>query len=226
MRVELETPDYFANKLVQSYIYKGPVLEWYLRVKIRLEHNYNFFDKLIPREAVICDIGCGYGFLAAMLKFVSPKREIYALDYDEKKINMAKQAHAKMEGFHFEICDISKVDPPKVDTYILNDVLHYMPESLQSVCIEKCMQNLKAGGQIIIRDANTDMEKRTKGTKLTELFSTKLLHFNKTKYENLFFFSGTRIEEIARGNGFEFEIFDQSKYTSNIIYILKRETGI
>ncbi|BAX82449.1 trifunctional MMPL family transporter/lysophospholipid acyltransferase/class I SAM-dependent methyltransferase [Labilibaculum antarcticum] len=226
MRQELETPDYFANKLVQAYIYKGPVLEWYLRVKMRLEHNYNFFDKTIPREAVVCDIGCGYGFLAAMLKFVSPKREIYALDYDEKKIKLAAQAHAKIEGLQFEICDISKVDPPKADAYILNDVLHYMPESLQSVCIKKCMQNLKPGGQIIIRDADTDLEKRTKGTKLTELFSTKLLHFNKTKYKNLFFFSGTRIEKIAGENGFEFEIFDQSRYTSNIIYKLKRKTGI
>lgn len=224
MSQELETPDYFAGKLIQSYIYKGPVLEWYLRVKIKLEHNYNFFNKIVPRDAVVCDIGCGYGFLASMLKFVSPKREIYALDYDEKKIKLAKYTHAKIDGLHFEICDISKVDPPNADIYILNDVLHYMPESLQLLCIKKCMQSLKTGGQIIIRDADTDLEKRTKGTKLTELFSTKLLHFNKTKYENLFFFSGTRIEEIARENGFELEIFDQSKFTSNMIYKLKRKT--
>ena len=223
MKVAVETPDYYANKLIQAYIYKGPVLEWYLRVKIKLEGNYNFFDKMISREAVICDIGCGYGFLPYMLKLVAPNREIYGLDYDEKKIDLANYAHSNKEGLNFYTCDISKEDPPNADTYILNDVLHYMPEDLQALCIEKCMENLKPGGQIIIRDANTDLVKRTRGTKVTEFFSTRLLHFNKTKYENLFFFSGKTIEKIAHSNGFEIEVFDQSKFTSNLIFKLKRK---
>ena len=226
MRLEVEKPDYYANKLIQSYIYKGPILEWYLRVKIRLEHNYNFFNEIIPHTGVVCDLGCGYGFLSAMLKFTSPSREIYALDYDEKKISLAKQAHKQIKDLTYEICDISKVDPPKADTFILNDVLHYMPESLQTICIEKCMRNLNAGGQIIIRDADTDLEKRTKGTKLTEFFSTRLLYFNKTNYDNLFFFSGKKIEDIAHENGFEIERFDQSKFTSNMIYKLKRKNEV
>lgn len=223
LRKDIEKPEYYSQKLVQSYIYKGPVLEWYLRVKIKLERNYNFFDSIIPRENKICDIGCGYGFLVAMLKYVSPSREIVGLDYDEKKIALAEHAHLKMDGIRFISSDISKVDPPKADTYILNDVLHYMPEDLQTLCIEKCMKNLNNGGQIIIRDADTDLEERTKGTKLTEFFSTRLLHFNKTNYNNLFFFSGKRIREIADVNEFEVEIFDHSKFTSNVIYQLKRK---
>jgi 2-polyprenyl-3-methyl-5-hydroxy-6-metoxy-1,4-benzoquinol methylase len=220
---ETETPDYYSHKLIQSYIYKGPVLEWYLRIKIRLEHNYNFFNDIIPREGVICDIGCGYGFLSAMLKLVSPSREIVALDYDEEKIMLARHAFLQVDGLKFEVADISKVELPKSDVFILNDVLHYLPENLQTLCIENCMKNLNQGGKIIIRDADTDLEKRTKGTKLTEFFSTRLLHFNKTAYSSLFFFSGKKIEEIALENNFATERIDKTKFTSNMIYILSRK---
>ena len=34
------SPRFFKELLIYNYIYKGPVLEWYLRVKIRLEKNY------------------------------------------------------------------------------------------------------------------------------------------------------------------------------------------
>ncbi len=35
-----EQPRFFREQLIYNYIYKGPVLEWYLRVKIRLEKDY------------------------------------------------------------------------------------------------------------------------------------------------------------------------------------------
>ena len=221
--MKLETPDYYSNRLIQSYVYKGPVLEWYLRIKIRLEHNYNFFNHIIPRKGVICDIGCGYGFLAAMLKLVAPSREVFALDYDEQKILLAKEAHRKIKSLKFEVGDILKIELPKADAFILNDVLHYIPEKQQILCVEKCMKNLNSGGQIIIRDADTDLEKRTKGTKLTEFFSTRLLHFNKTKYDHLFFFSGKKIDKLAHENSFAVERFDQTKLTSNMVYVLTRK---
>jgi 1-acyl-sn-glycerol-3-phosphate acyltransferase len=221
--LETETPDYYSNKLIQSYIYKGPVLEWYLRIKIRLERNYNFFNDVIPRKGVICDIGCGYGFLSAMLKLVSPDREVIAMDYDEEKISLARETHKRIEGLTFELVDISTVELPKADVFILNDVLHYLPENLQTLCVENCIKNLNPGGQIIIRDADTDLEKRTKGTKLTELFSTRLLHFNKTGYDRLFFFSGKKMEKIAFDNNFVMERIDKTKLTSNMIYILSRK---
>ncbi len=223
---KLETPDYFSSRLIQSYIYKGPVLEWYLRVKIRLEHNYNFFNNTISRDAVICDIGCGYGFMSAMLKLVAPERQIFAIDYDAQKVELAKQAHLNKEGLNFISGDILNVEIPKADAIILADVLHYMPEKQQESCIKKCMASLNENGQIIIRDADTDLAKRTKGTKLTEFFSTRLLGFNKTEYEKLYFFSGKKIEQLALSNGFSYTRIDKTKLTSNMIYVLQRKDKI
>ncbi len=55
---------YFYDALIKNYTYKGPVLEWYMRVKVRMEKSYDLFDRTVPRDASVVDIGCGYGALA------------------------------------------------------------------------------------------------------------------------------------------------------------------
>ncbi len=92
------TPAYYRKKLISQYIYKGPVLEWYLRVKLRLEKDYDFFNNIIPREATVVDLGCGYGFLSVMLGLVSENRQITGIDYDEKKIAVARNVSQSHEA--------------------------------------------------------------------------------------------------------------------------------
>ena len=67
---------YFRDMLIKSYTYKGPVLEWYMRVKIRLEKCYTLFDRIVPREGTVVDLGCGYGPLSYMLAMLSDRRRI------------------------------------------------------------------------------------------------------------------------------------------------------
>ena len=91
IKSKIEQPAYFKEQLIRNYLYKGPVLEWYMRVKLRLENNYEQFHELLPKEGKLLDIGCGYGFMSYMLQFAGPKREITGLDYDEEKIATANQ---------------------------------------------------------------------------------------------------------------------------------------
>ncbi|HEY0770661.1 MAG TPA: 1-acyl-sn-glycerol-3-phosphate acyltransferase, partial [Sphingobacteriaceae bacterium] len=58
-----ESPAYFQYRLFSNYLYKGPVLEWYMRIKVALEGNYRQFHELVPAQGKILDLGCGYGFL-------------------------------------------------------------------------------------------------------------------------------------------------------------------
>ena len=80
-----EVPKYFSHKLISNYIYKGPVLEWYMRVKLKLEKYYLPFHLLLPKRGTILDLGCGYGFMCYMLQFLSAERTITGVDYDEEK---------------------------------------------------------------------------------------------------------------------------------------------
>jgi 1-acyl-sn-glycerol-3-phosphate acyltransferase len=215
-------PDFYKDQLIRNYIYKGPVLEWYLRVKLKLEHNYRPFHDLIPKEAKIIDIGCGYGFLSYMLSFLSEKRYITGLDYDLEKIEIANNCLSKNERLTFLYGDIAEMQIDNFDVFVLSDILHYLQEDQQKMVIEKCIDHLNENGRIIIRDADKSLAKRHKGTKITEFFSTKFFHFNKTKESGLCFIQRQTMSELAEKKGLRLQIIDNSKFTSNIFYIIEK----
>jgi uncharacterized protein len=221
MREEFETPSYFRRKLIRNYIYKGPVLEWYTRIKVRLENNYEMYNRYIPRRASIVDLGCGYGFLSYMLSFVSEERHILGIDYDAEKIELANHCISKHDRVEFVVADVSLYPLKKADAFILSDVLHYLPYAKQESLLLRCIQQLNSGGIILIRDADKDLEKRHMGTRYTEFFSTRS-GFNKTERKRLYFFSGKMIQEIAENHGLQVEIVDSAKLTSNLLYVLRK----
>ena len=221
LRQQIEQPAYFNEQLRYNYIYKGPVLEWYMRIKVRMEKNYRLFNGLLPLSGNILDIGCGYGFMSYLLHFVSPRRSFTGLDYDEQKIATANHCFSKDDGIRFVHADIMEYDFEKYDAIVMMDILHYLQPEQQKIVIEKCIRNINPGGSIIIREGNADLKKRQRGTALTEMFSTAIFGFNKTSDKGLSFLSGSVIKEIALAHNMDYREIDETTYTSNIIFILK-----
>ena len=219
-----ETPDYFKSRLIKNYIYRGPVLEWYLRIKLRLENNYTLFHENLPKEGHITDIGCGYGFMAYMLAFLSSGRKITGIDYDRNKIETANHCPAKTDRLHFICGDVLEMTLPKSRAFILADVLHYFPEEEQERLLINCIDNLEEGGVIMIRDADRKMKKKHLGTKISEFFSTRT-GFNQTRGDNkqLYFTSKEKILDILEKKGLNVTIVDETKMTSNLVYICQRK---
>jgi 1-acyl-sn-glycerol-3-phosphate acyltransferase len=224
LRTEIETPVYFKEQIIYNYLYKGPVLEWYMRVKLKLENYYTRFNSLVPTDAKVLDIGCGYGFLSYMLHFTSEDRSITGIDYDENKIATAKHCFGRGEKLGFAYSDVMSFNFEMYDCIIMSDILHYLKPTQQTEAIIKCINHLQPGGTIIIRDGNAELEKRHKGTKLTELFSTTVFGFNKTTDSGLSFISGNTIKSIALDYNLECTELDETRLTSNVIYILKKNS--
>lgn len=225
LKTSIEQPTYFREQLMYNYLYKGPVLEWYMRIKTKLEKNYKLFHELVPQKGKILDIGCGYGFMTYMLSFAASKREITGIDYDEKKIATANHCFSKTSTIHFICSDILNFAFEQYDAIILADVLHYLQPNEQKQVIEKCIDYLQPGGKIIIRDGDKDFVKRHKGTVLTEFFSTQFFRFNKTAGNKLSFLSGSEIKQIAAQHKMMCREIDQAKFTSNIIFILEKNNN-
>ena len=222
LRQQLEQPKYFKEHLFFNYIYKGPVLEWYLKTKIRLENYYQQFHEWLPREGKILDLGCGYGFMAYMLYWASQnKRQITGVDYDEEKIETAAHCFSKTDDLNFIHADITKFEFERYNGITMMDVLHYLVPELQIAVIEKAINALLSGGILIIRDGDADMKQKHKGTKLTEVLSTKIFSFNKT-VNTLHFLSGKMIESLAAKHGLSLQRIDDTRYTSNVVWVLKK----
>ncbi len=84
------------------------------------------------------------------------------------------------------------------------------------------MRNLRDDGLIIVRDGDSRDKQRQRLTKLSEIFSTRIFGFNKTK-EELCFTSAEKLYEIAETCNMTVESFKNDKYTSNTIFIFKKK---
>ena len=220
---EQETPAFFRRKLISNYLFKGPVLEWYLRIKIKLEKNYEPFEQIVPRNATVLDLGCGYGFLCYLLHFVSEERQITGVDYDEDKIITASNCYSKNEKINFIHADITEYIIDKMyDIIIISDVLHYLSQEKQLSVLRKAFAALQPGGAVIVREGNKDLQQKHRGTKLSEFFSVKLMRFNKSTHD-LNFMSGETIVNEAARHGFVTEIRDDTKFTSNVIFVIRNK---
>lgn len=211
----------FYEALIQNYIYKGPVTEWYIRIKVKMENNYRLFNRIIPTKGQITDIGCGMGPLCYMLSLLSEDREILGIDYDEDKIAVAQHGWLRNERLQFRHGDALQYPLPESDVFILNDMLHYMSYEQQQALLRKCATLLRPQGMMIIRDGNRANTSKHRLTRLTELLSTRIFNFNRTTGE-LHFTTEAQLREIAESCRMNVEVIPNDRYTSNTIYIFRK----
>lgn len=212
---------YFRDAIIKNYIYKGPVLEWYIRVKLRMERWYDTYDRLLPRNGHIVDLGCGHGAMSYMLSMLSDRRQITGVDYDQKKIALANNCFAKNDNIEFIHADICAFDIPAADAYVISDVLHYIDRESQDRVIKMCIDRMNKGGVLLIRDGDTSDKERHSRTEQSERWSTRIIKFNKTNGP-LYFLSKEQIADIAHRNNMSIEIVESDKKSSNTLFVLKR----
>ncbi len=224
MKYDSPLNPYFRKALISSYIYKGPVTEWYVKVKTRMEHDYAYFNEILPREGIITDLGCGMGQLDFMLSMYCPERRILGIDYDEEKIAVAQNSWLlkNLPQLQFRCEDVSRCGLPESNAFVLSDMLHYMSPDAQSALISRCAGKLLPGGLILVRDSDAENAGGQKVTALSEVFSTRILAFNRTAGE-LHFISHSGMAEIASAAGLEMSVRANDEVTSNTFYILKRK---
>jgi uncharacterized protein len=214
--------DFWEASLLKNYVLKGPILEWYVRVKWILEKkNFEYYDENISEDASIYDLGCGYGYLSYYLHYRGKERKIMAIDYDSEKVAVAEHGIKKNANLSFETGDVRELDFQPMDVVLLNDVLHYLTKEEQENVLDRIARQLNENGIVFIRDGIKEMEGRFKKTVLTEFLSTKLFKFNKTS-NDLEFISETEIKNFALKHGFTIEKIEHSRTTSNVLLILRK----
>ncbi len=213
---------FFREPIIYNYIYKGPVLEWYLRIKWKLEEkNYAYYDSLIEDRKQILDLGCGYGFLDYYLLFRNQERVILGMDYDDDKITTAQHNFDKTKNLNFKQADLRALQiENKQDVIFVMDVLHYFNAKDQRKVLIECIENLNENGIIFIRDGIKDLEERHKNTKFSEFLSSHV-GFNKVD-ENFCFFEKKFIYDLGKEFNLKVEMQEHSEKTSNVLFVLRK----
>ena len=221
---EREDTNYLYGNIQSNINYKGPIIEWYYKIKWRLEkNNYTYYDSLIPKNARVYDLGCGYGFLSCFLHVRSKNRNIIGIDYDPDKVNIAQNyfMFKNLQNLRFSNQNILNTKLEKPDIILLNDVLHYLDKESQISVLINCFQNLNDDGIIFIREGEKSNNKHV-FTKFTEFLSTKILRFNKADNE-LNFISSSFLNDLAKQFNFKIKEYNHSKITSNKLFTLRQQ---
>lgn len=222
LKINAAGPAYQSNRFILSNLYKSPMLEWYMKVKLRLEDNYKFMDEHLPREGTIYDLGCGFGFSTFILGLSAENRTMIGIDYDAFKINIAANNYLASSNITFLAQDIQQIEFKSCTGIIFSDVLHYLTPEGRIKVLKNAMSSLQAKGSIIIKDGDAKLEKKQKITRFTEFLSTKLLKFNKLNSE-LNFLDSNDLQHLASENGFTCDELQSRKITSNKVWVIKHK---
>ncbi len=219
---EREDAEYLYVPLNYGYLYKGPVLEWYFRIKYRHEkHNYELIHQELIGKEKIYDLGCGYGFLSYYLHLKNPDRNIIGIDYDEDKVATAANHYLNKGSLQFYTEDITQSKLESANAIILMDVLHYLSPAKKIQVLQQCLNGLNKDGILIIKDGLLNDSEKHKWTLNSEKWSTRWMKFNKVTDE-LSFFDLSFIENWAFENQLELKILSESKDSSNTLMAIKK----
>lgn len=150
LREECETARYFRQRLRMNYMYKGAELEL-LALKQRFKESlHDAMSNSLPREGLITELGCGYGFNTYMMHFTGWRRKLLGVDAGEGKIDVANNCYSKNEDINFVCVDVMNYELPPSNGFIINNEALSLPAEQLELLIQKCKQQLHEEGVIIL----------------------------------------------------------------------------
>ncbi len=198
---EIEQPAYFKEQLIYNYLYKGPLLEWQLKIKLWRENNYQLFHELLPAKGKILNIGSGNGVMAYLLHFASKERDFTGIENDEDNVEMSNNCFSRDDKINFIFADISAFEFENYDAIIIVDFLKTLEQNEQKLLIEKCISHLNPMGKLIVRTDNKNLNSKDK---------------------SISYLSGQLIRDVVASKKMKCTTIDQVKNTSDIVFVINR----
>ena len=176
-------------------------LQGYARWKVRTDPAYSAaLEALRGRDLPLVDLGCGIGLLAFYLREHGYTAPVIGVDFDERKIDVARVAAQKYRGVDFIAGDARDPIPDGHNVVIL-DLLHYFDSVSQQKILANAARAVPPGGAVIMRQPIRDDSWRYRLTKLVDGLART---FRWMKAESLNY--PTREEVTSPFAGFESEI--------------------
>jgi len=104
---KVETPQYFADKVMKNYIYKGSRIARIAKKELQRYGNYSSVISTLPDRGKILIKNCGQGVLPLMAALIKRNLTIEATEADPDKLDIACNCHSIPKNLVY----IDHIDP-------------------------------------------------------------------------------------------------------------------
>ena len=147
----------FASRIISAY---PGLIQLYAFVRFKIIH-IRFLEEIeqyLPNRGEILDLGCGFGLFAMYIALCKPDAQIVGLDHDARRLQMARDAAAKLNirNVSFRQEDLNDWRPDQViaGAYAL-DVFHHIPPPSGDRLLCDLYTHIEPGGRFLLKDIDT-----------------------------------------------------------------------
>ncbi len=132
----------------------------YATWKAQLDPIYPMvLSHLVGRREVV-DLGGGMGLLEALLSRRSPQTRLHLVEWDARKVEMARRMLGDLPTLTIEQGDARETTLGAPDAVVMLDVLHYSDVPRQQEWLERCAAAVAPGGVLILRELDSGAKRK------------------------------------------------------------------
>lgn len=134
------------------YLPQGRWAHGFARGKMKGDPAYQAVLEHLPAEGRLVDVGCGEGYLLALVHAQGRALELVGFDHDGPRLDNARAALGELASL--QVADLYVDELPEADVLCCLDVLHYAEPAQQDEGLRRLARALRPGGTLLIRDAD------------------------------------------------------------------------
>jgi SAM-dependent methyltransferase len=146
----------------------------YAAAKYRRDPVYRLLAARLEGAERVVDLGCGIGLLPVLLSLMPGRRQVTGVEWDGRKLEMARQATSGLTAVTLVEADIRAVAIPEADAIVFADVLHYFDLEIQERLLRAASAALLPGGQLLVRETDACAQRGARLTRLVESMAVRL----------------------------------------------------
>jgi SAM-dependent methyltransferase len=200
-------------------LYERRPLQGYVRWKVRTDPAYlAALEVLRDRTTPLLDLGCGVGLLPFFLREHGYMAPIIGIDFDERKLELAKKAAQHYRDVEFRTGD-ARAPLPEGRDVVLLDILHYFDPASRQQILANVARAVAPDGVVVIRQVIHDGSWRARFTRFVDR-AAHIFRWMKAERVEL----PTREEIVRAFEGFEAEVrpmWGRMPY-NNYLFVFRR----
>ena len=141
-----------AGRVIREYRSPGFRAQAYMRIRWAV-CPFDRVLRFIPDRGDLLDVGCGSGLWLTYLGLEKPGLQLHGIDTDPRKLEVAATSLAAKARLR----QASAADLPDgtFDCITILDVMCLLPDATKAEVIRACHAALRAGGTLVVKDADT-----------------------------------------------------------------------